>query len=358
MRDGPSSGRDLALASASPAGPSGRSADISRAARAVGIFALVLGTIAMLYFASALVFADLAVFRDPNQSGAPERLFLFNVTLALVLAYATAASWLSVHWTAEDLEALRPIADVDDVTWSVWARRLHRPGRRPLALAAAIGALCGVGVALVPDSTAGNAPVHWIGHVIWAWLLNPLLFAVLGMLTQLSRAGTKIFDTVGRRVRVRLGDPAALAPFARTGLRRALLWLLGSALAVLLLPAADSPEVVVGVIAVTLGLGVASMIGPSRGVHARIREVKEAELSWVRGEIESAVAAMRRGEPADATLAARLPALVAWETRVAAAREWPFDAETRLRFLLLLLVPLGSWLGGALVERAVDAWLG
>jgi len=358
MRDGPSSGRDLPPAAESPVDPARGPADISRAARAAGIFAVVLGTIAVLYLASALLFADLAVFRDPDLPGAPDRLFLFNVALALVLAYATAASWLGVRWAAEDFEGLRPIVDLDDVEWSVWTRRVRRPAGRPLALAAGLGALCGVGMALVPASAGGDAPVHWVGHVIWAWLLNPTLFAVLGVLTQLSRSGTKIFNEMGRRVRVRLGDPAPLAPFARTGLRRALLWLLGSALAVLLLPGADSPEVVLSVIAVTVGLGLASMIGPSRGVHARIREVKEAELSWVRGEIEHAVAALRRDEPADAMLAARVPALVAWEARVAEAREWPFDAGTRARFLLLLLVPLGSWLGGALVERVVDAWLG
>jgi hypothetical protein len=36
---------------------------------------------------------------------------------------------------------------------------------------------------------------------------------------------------------------------------------------------------------------------------------------------------------------------------------WPFDAPIRLRFTLFLLLPLGSWLGGALVERAVDTLL-
>jgi hypothetical protein len=37
---------------------------------------------------------------------------------------------------------------------------------------------------------------------------------------------------------------------------------------------------------------------------------------------------------------------------------WPFDISIKLRFALLLLVPLGSWLGGALVERVVEAWFG
>lgn len=39
-------------------------------------------------------------------------------------------------------------------------------------------------------------------------------------------------------------------------------------------------------------------------------------------------------------------------------REWPFDTSTVLRFARYLLIPLGSWFGGAMVERVVDTWLG
>jgi len=47
----------------------------------------------------------------------------------------------------------------------------------------------------------------------------------------------------------------------------------------------------------------------------------------------------------------------AFEARIEAAREWPFDASTFMRFALYLMIPLGSWLGGAFVERLVDAAL-
>ena len=33
---------------------------------------------------------------------------------------------------------------------------------------------------------------------------------------------------------------------------------------------------------------------------------------------------------------------------------WPFDRLTLTRFALYLLIPLGSWLGGAFVERGLD----
>ena len=52
-----------------------------------------------------------------------------------------------------------------------------------------------------------------------------------------------------------------------------------------------------------------------------------------------------------------LEALIAWEARVEAVNEWTLDASVFTRFALYLLIPLGSWAGGALVERAVDSLL-
>jgi hypothetical protein len=37
---------------------------------------------------------------------------------------------------------------------------------------------------------------------------------------------------------------------------------------------------------------------------------------------------------------------------------WPADSATFVRFSLYLLIPLGSWAGGAIVERFVDSLLG
>jgi hypothetical protein len=38
--------------------------------------------------------------------------------------------------------------------------------------------------------------------------------------------------------------------------------------------------------------------------------------------------------------------------------EWPLTAPAAIRFGLFILLGLGSWLGGALVERGVDALMG
>ena len=60
---------------------------------------------------------------------------------------------------------------------------------------------------------------------------------------------------------------------------------------------------------------------------------------------------------ASAVLMLSLPALLAAEARIASAREWPFDTPNALRFVFYVTLGVGSWLGGALVERLLGAAL-
>jgi hypothetical protein len=183
-----------------------------------------------------------------------------------------------------------------------------------------------------------------------------ILFALMAVLGALTLRRSHVFLEMGRCARVHLLAPAEHAPFARTGLRASAYWFLGSSIASLLTLDEGAWQIVVAVIAVTLALGFISLLLPSRGVHERLRAAKTDELLRVRAEIDRARAALvdARGDGAEI---ARMPALLAWETRVERMSVWPFDASTLVRFALFLLVPLGSWLGGALVERAVDTVL-
>jgi hypothetical protein len=319
----------------------------------VQVFAGVTLGFGALYLASAMLFAGPGVFLALDGSGV-ERLARFNVALAVVLAYLCAALRLGQHWGRHDFPDLRGVVDASEEEWSAWIARLRSPDRGRLLRALALGAACG----LVVDAIGGRVAevgAIWRGHLVWVWILNPVLFAVMGMLLSLSGVRARVYRELGRRTRVTLGDIAPLAPFARAGLRTALLWLVGTSLASVLLVDTDSPMLVIVILLVTSSIGVTSLLAPSRGLHDRLREAKREELAWLRAEIARASAALRRG---DAPGAEQLPALLAWEARVAGAPEWPFDASTVARFALFLLVPLGSWLGSAVAERFVERWLG
>ena len=102
--------------------------------------------------------------------------------------------------------------------------------------------------------------------------------------------------------------------------------------------------------------GVAFVL-PLRSARRLIRRAKARELSRVNDEIrQSRGTALASRAVVDAG-AARLPGLIAYRGLVEAVREWPLDTPTLGRFALYLAIPVGGWLGGALVERLVDAVL-
>jgi hypothetical protein len=321
--------------------------------RAIVAFCAVTLALTTLYVASVVAFAELGALADPNGRFGLARIVRFNAALGLVFAYLCASLWLGQRWIHRDFDDLRPAVDASDAEWEVWRRRALSPSRRTLVSAASLGFLAGIGVDLI-GARAADAQAFWIGHRVWVHLLNPMVFSVIGLLVAMSAERAAVYQEIGRRARVSLGDIAPLAPFARVGLRTALLWFLGTSLASLLMVDTDSPMLVLSILVGTTIFAGASLIAPSRGVHERMRELKRSELAALRGEIDRASAALRRSDAAGASL---LPALLAWEGRVRDAPEWPFDTSTWLRFALLLLVPLGSWLGGALAEHLVERWL-
>ncbi|HSJ99262.1 MAG TPA: hypothetical protein VLC53_19460, partial [Myxococcota bacterium] len=91
------------------------------------------------------------------------------------------------------------------------------------------------------------------------------------------------------------------------------------------------------------------LVLPLRGARDAIAAAKRAELEAVREALRAARAQYPGARPfAD---------VLAWRSFVDSVPEWPFDAPTLLRFALYVAIPVGSWLGGALVERLVDALL-
>jgi hypothetical protein len=325
------------------------------AALGLGVLAALVGA----YLGSALIFANLDVLMDPVSPERLGRLVRFNLVGAVVIAFTAATLTAFRPAVGRDFEALRTEVDASPEQWESWRRRLLAPAAARLASALALGAMFGLALTEVGGAlTPSGASVGWSGNLGWLWILQPLLFALLGLMVLLSITTARVFAEMGVRVRVRLLDPGGLRPFARVGLRSAIFWLLGSSIASLLTIDASVPWLVAAILVITLGVGFAALLIPSRGLHRRLRGAKEVELRWVRRAIEDARNALAAGGPGKDGEAARLPALLAYEHRVTSVSEWPFDTPTLVRFALFLLVPLGSWLGGALVEHVVNLWLG
>jgi hypothetical protein len=107
----------------------------------------------------------------------------------------------------------------------------------------------------------------------------------------------------------------------------------------------------------TVACATTALLLPVRGIHLRIRAAKLDELEHVSRAIRGDLEALQQSALAKREATPSLADLIAYRGLVDSAREWPFDASTFRRFGLYLMIPLGSWMGGALVERLIDAML-
>lgn len=277
-----------------------------------------------------------------------------DTVLAFITAFTLGGGLTSLAKATQEFERLRRILRLDDAGFDVYRCRLF-PNARALFIAASVGGFAGTALILSPRIFSplrqGSPSVHSFFSMI-------LLFGLMGAFALITYRQSQVFNEVGRQVvEVDLLEPGAFSPFAALGLRNAGFWFIGSAIASLLMTGAGNMWIIAVVIVVTLGFGVAALIVPSRGLHAHIRERKREELGLIRAAIANERAILfSTAEPSPNP--PRMHAMLAYEARIESVREWPFDTSTLSRFGLFLLIPMISWIGGALVERAVNAALG
>jgi hypothetical protein len=276
--------------------------------------------------------------------------------LAAVFAYAGVAPAFTRKGVRADLRSLETaLGDAPGAAAEALEPVVSQGGRAVRNAAAGLGLLMGVAITFYPGIWAAGRPPPWSDpELSWGLLRNAALFTLLLRFLALELQVSGALSRLGREsVRVDLLDLEPLTPFTHHGMRSVLRY--GVLVAILAWMALGPGKVdwLVASLLGHLGIGLAVLLMPVRGVHRRIRAAKHAELARVRAQLRRSRAELLEGRDTSP----RLSELLAWEARVERTAEWPFDAPTALRFLLLLAIPLGSWLGGALVERLLDTLL-
>jgi hypothetical protein len=273
-----------------------------------------------------------------------------HLVIALLLSFTLATLLRVPAALRRDLGALRPLlagdseASAEDILSAV--------ARLPTAIVTIAAGL--FGVAIIPAFRGGaGLMADRVGEefdLVWSVLANFALFALMGRLAYTAISIQRVLDErITPRIRIDLLDLRPLAPFAHRGLRSALYWVLGSSIASLLFLRFGFLWTHVLLLIGTLSFGAFVMLQSLKVVHRRLQEEKGRELAALRAAIRGARRDVLGDAPADA--AARLPGLLALEARTERVSTWPFDASTFLRFSALALLAVGSWLGGAVIER-------
>ncbi len=141
-----------------------------------------------------------------------------------------------------------------------------------------------------------------------------------------------------------------LAVWGRSAARFALIWFTVSAISCLFFINAGLNAFTISMLATLLALGIFVFVRPMERVHHRIRAAKAVELERIRGEIDG----LRDAAVADPAAATRLQGLLAYETRIAAAQEWPFDQSTLVRVGASALILTVPWFGQAIAAYLVE----
>ncbi len=274
---------------------------------------------------------------------------------AVMIGYLPTAAAYSLRSAVRELRSLQPVLGWDEARLEGELNALGRLDRRLLALTCCVGAAIGISLVFTEGYWVDDRP-PW-GHPMLTW--NLIRAGLIGWL--FARTATveiwigARFSQLGRRdPQVDLLDPSPLSAFAQRGLGAVLRLMLFAALFSLILLTPFSADTTLFVLAIGLLAALSALVLPTLGIHARMREVRDAELARVRGAIRRDRERVLEGAPG----ATRLAELLAYEARIAEAPIWPLDVSTWLRFGLYVGLGLGSWLGAALVERLLDSALG
>jgi hypothetical protein len=270
-----------------------------------------------------------------------------------------------VRGTFRDVEALRPVLTGGEDTYAELQRQLTLFERRRLR----IGGLLGFAFFCL---SAEFAVERWTRLLAGDWSLRAIciiaaasaFWIIFGRVTVYLIDSARVYSRTGeQQVTVDLLDLAPLSRLTRHGLRIALLLTIGAAAPAVTLSGAAtfvsaSPMAPAFLAWLWLvALAAAAFVLPVRGLRRQIRARKAEELARVREDIRLDNDLVARRGPDSAEAGGRLPGLLAYKHEIESVREWPFDAPTLTRFFLYVAIPLGSWIGGALVERLLGAAL-
>ncbi len=280
---------------------------------------------------------------------------LVNATL---LGYIPAVTLIAYRGIDRDLSQLRPWlsssdTEVDDI-------RATATGPAGFVGRAFVltGILLGL-MALHHDQSLSRGTEHSITNpaFLWPQITLPVFSWLIFSLIVSDLKATRAYLHMGQNlIEVDLLDLQSLSPFARRGLRSALTWVIFSMIFSLFW-IDDRASMVNPVLFVcVLMMAAGAFIVPLVGVHNNILLVKRSELDRLRSEIRDERAAVDSKLSDDQS--PRLANLIAYYQLIEQTREWPLDAANLLRFFMYMLIGLGSWLGGAMVERLLDRTLG
>jgi hypothetical protein len=288
----------------------------------------------------------------PWAPGWPElRWELVNASL---MVYLLTANAYAVQHAERDLRALRPQIAGPEADFTALVERATHAPRPLLRVAGVLGAVLGfLLVSFDPGVWGGRAPPGPSDPVFLWVLFRNVLMSWCGWRTGATELVlTRGFALAARRVAIDVLDARPLAAFARKSQRSVVVWVGFSMILSLFWLGEAAGRANIFILVMILSFLAVVFLAPLFILHGRLAAAKHAELERVNGHIRSAA---RRGQ--DPGSGPRLADWIAYRRLLEDAPEWPINAPALARSTLFVAIGMGSWLGGALVERLLGLLL-
>jgi hypothetical protein len=327
----------------------------------IGVASGIAAAFILLFFLTVLATGDWAIFVQRDTPWWQDRDGRLAILLALLAAYLPAARRSQALSAGRALEALRSSLRWNPGQLEAAQRRIEAVDVRGRRIAGGLGLLAIPATALLVDRNPSLyfQSGYWDAAHFWMYGLASIFTWNGGVLVRTLWHHARTFSDLARNTpEVDLLDLGGFEPFMRQGLRAALPGIV--LLSFLGLNVPDRGFLwAIGVFApLALFLTSLPLVPPLRAVHQRVRAAKQAELDRVGAAIRGEDRALRASPIGARSSDASLADLLAWRDFVESRPAWPFGGSLRLRLLIFVVIPLGSWLGGALVERLLDGLLG
>jgi hypothetical protein len=324
---------------------------------------IISGTLLFGLFIQEALLGRFAVVFGPTGSPRDLRLAIIHCLLAGYLPSACLFLVRGMRITFDELGGILKPADTSSVDAD--GRSQEEPSRLPmepirirvLILFGTMGLLLTVLSPFLTTETGAWDPSTWYPEVWWhrvvgifiGWWTGWFFLAIWHTSTQTSRLAARIS-------RLDLLDLSPLSPFVKQGLLTSLLAVGAATLASLFLLEPGHGPVVAIAVGLTLPLAVLGLLLPLRGVHRRIRQVKNAELEWTRERIRRSKSSVydlsEPGSPG------QIADLIAYLQLIEDVPEWPIQGSAVVQVVLYLLIPVVSWFGSLLIESLLGHFVG
>lgn len=238
-----------------------------------------------------------------------------------------------------------------------WQMVVDRAGKYPKGVMPLIGAASYLILGVVTTNvttTDASGPWYWQNWsydvywqrattVLFVWWLGCLCHAMLMESNRLSRLSDHVRS-------LDLFDLHPYQPLMRQGLTNALLVIGGVSIMSLFIAEARYGPVLAGFWVTFIALAWIGLMLPLRGIRRKIAVAKEEELDWCKETMIKARDELKSGSDRRIAIAE----ITAYRSLIEGIKNWPFDHPTLIRFALYIMIPLGSWMGAAIIERGLD----